>query len=368
MKPKILHLITGLDIGGAEMMLQRTLPLLTNFEHLVCFLRQENSFLVPKFRQKKIRVQLIEGSKRHFLKAIFDFRKVVKKEKPDILVTYLIQADFLGRALGKICGIKKVICSIRSSLEKPKFIPWLLLNTLTSPLVDWFLTNSQSSKEVYSKKWKIPLKKIVAIYNGIELERFNQPVDVTKKKKELKIAPQNYVIGNVGKLRKERGQRYLIEALPTALKAFPNLTLLLAGDGEERQALEKLAKDLGIKNNVMFLGNREDIPQILKTLDIFVNPSLIEGMSNALMEAMASKCAIIASNIPPNREAIENKKSGLLVLSKNPEKLASAVIYLLKKPNLRRTYSENAFQTVREKFSLQETIRELDDFFRLLSK
>lgn len=362
-KAKILHLITGLDIGGAEMMLLRTLPLLTNFENIVCYLNQKNSSLVLQFKNKGIKTELIGGNGTQLLKAIFDFHEIVKKENPDILVTYLIRADFFGRIFGKIFGVKKIVCSIRSSLQDKKFIPWLILNTLTSSLVTCFTTNSQSSKNLYSTKWHIPARKIITIYNGIEIEKFNPPLDVIQKRKDFKIAPENYIIGNIGGLRKERGQKYLLEALPCVLKTFSHLTLILVGDGKERKSLEELTEKLKIKNNLLFLGERRDIQEILKILDIFINPSLMEGMSNALIEAAASKCAIIANDIPPNREVIEHKKSGMLVPVKNPEKLATAIIELLENPDLRKTCAENAFQMAQEKFSLQKTIQELDNFF-----
>lgn len=361
-KLKILHFITGLGIGGAENVLLRTLPRLINFEHSVCYFEKKGTDLVEKFRNQGIKVYPIRD--RFFsIRAALDFRKVIRLEKPDILVTYLLRADFFGRIFGKLFGVKKIICSILSTLNEKKHIFWLILNTLTSPLVTHFLTNSKSSKILYSKKWHIPMLKITTIYTGIEIKNFDISIDNNKKRKELKIPINDYTIGCVGNLRKEKGQKYLIIALAKVLKNFPNTILLLIGDGNQRKLLEQLIDNLEIRGKVLFLGTRQDIPEILKILDIFVNSSLYEGMSNAIMEAMAAKCAIVASNIPSNRELIENKKSGLLIPAKDSQKLANAIIELLKNPELRKSYREIAFETVKVKFSIQKTIKELDEFF-----
>jgi glycosyltransferase involved in cell wall biosynthesis len=363
-KPKILHLITDLGIGGAEMILIRTLPLLTNFEHVICYFKIRDSVLVEKFEKIGIKVYPLRGKKFFFFKAILDFQRVVKSEKPDILVTYLIYADFFGRIFGRLFGIRKIICSILSSLDEKKYLPWLILNTVTSPLVTYFTTISESLKELYSKKWLISPKKIINIYTGINIEDFNKTVDISEKKEELKIPPKNYVIGCIGKLREEKGQKYLLEAIPKVLKVFPSLTLILVGGGNQRVPLEKLANDLGIKEKVLFLGDRQDVPEILKILDIFINPSFFEGMSIAILEAMASKCPIIASDIPPNREIVKNKKSGILVPAKDSRGLSEAIIGLLKNPDLRKKYGEETFSTAKTKFSIQEAIKNLDDFFQ----
>jgi len=362
-KPKILHLITGLGTGGAEMVLLRTLPELTNFEHIICYFKNRGSDLEEGFKRRKIKVYVLSGRKFIFFRSAWDFWKVIKVEKPNILVTYLLYADLFGRIFGKLFGVKKIVSSIRSTLSEGKHIPWLILNTITAPLVTHFLVNSETAKTIYSKKWFIPRSKITRIYNGVNIKQFNIFVDIRAKREELKIPNDNYILGCVGNLRKEKGQKYLLAALPKILSIFPNITLILAGDGKEKKSLKKLADNLKIKNRVLFLGIRKDIPEVLKIIDIFVNPSLFEGMSNVVLEAMTSKCAIVASDISENRELIENKKSGILVPPKKPEKLAKAIIEFLRNPDLRKKYGETAFETVQIKFPIQKTIEDSDKFF-----
>ena len=335
---KILHLIYNLGIGGAEKMMLSTLPKISDFNHLICVINFANPKMVEEFKKQNIPTIKLKGLK------IADFEKVIKNEKPDLIVTYLIYADLFGRIFGRLFGVKKIVTSIRSTYQQLKYLPFLILDCLTSFLITKYIAVSQAVKDIYVKKLKIPEEKIEIIYNGVKIEKFNIELDKNLIKEKLGIPKENFVIGNIGKLRPEKGQIYLILALTQILKEIPN------------------TKSFNLEKNVILLKERNDIPELLNCFDIFVNPSLYEGMSNSILEAMAAKIPIIASDIPSNRELIEDKKSGLLVPIKNSDKIAGAVIELLKNKNLRENFSQNAFLKV-QSFSIEKTIKKLNDFF-----
>lgn len=323
LKKKILHLITGLEIGGAEMMLQKTLPRMQgDFDNRVCCIMGHGP-IGEKLESAGVPVYYLNLRNIFDLNVIFRFKKIIHDFQPDLLITYLIHADLFGRVLGKIFGVKKIICSVRVKLIQWKYIPLLILDGLTSPLVTHYHFNSQTVALMYLKYFFLSKKKITVIPNGLEIEKYQIPVDRIAKCKEIGIPDNIPLIGCVGRLEKQKGHRYLLEAFETLLKNT-SAFLILIGDGSDREQLEILSKKLGIENSMKFLGVRNDIPEILQIMNIFVLPSLYEGMSNALMEAMASGIPIIATDIPENRELIENEVNGMLVPTKNSKKLAVA--------------------------------------------
>ncbi len=346
-------------MGGTEMMLLKTLPCLNKFENIVCTIKGPTK-IGKELEKNGINVLYLKANKKFCPQIIWKFYKIIKKEKPDILVTYLIHADILGRVFGKLFGVKKIISSVRNkSLVKKKFFLW---EKATSFLLNHYLVNSNSLKNLYISKLKISPKKITVIPNGIEIKKFSINVNKEKKRKELEFKNNDFLIGCVANLRKVKGHQYLLKALKKVTNKYPKTKLVLVGKGEERKNLEKLISDLGISKQVAFLGQRNDVPEILKIIDIFVLPTLSEGMSNVILEAMAAKCSTITTDIPENQELIENQKQGLLVPVKNPKRLAQAIIELIQHPEKRNLFSNNAFKKV-QSFSIDKTVEKLDSFF-----
>jgi glycosyltransferase involved in cell wall biosynthesis len=362
-KKKILHLITGLEIGGAEMMLLKTLPQMQDvFDNRICCITGHGP-MGEKLEKAGIVVYYLDLKNIFDLGIIWRFRKIIKEFRPEILVTYLIHADLFGRIFGRIFGIKKIICSVRVKLIQTKYLPLLFSDALTSPLVTHYHFNSQTVAEMYRKFFFLPKSKITVIPNGLEIEKYDIRINIKNKKESLGIYQDKIIIGCVAKLRKQKGYKYLVSAFAEVLKNNKDVFLLLVGDGDERENIEKQIRYLNIANDVMLLGNRDDIPEILQIIDIFVFPTLFEGMSNALMEAMAAGKPIIATDIPENRELIENKKTGLLVPIEKSVALAQSIEELLGDENERETIGNNAKQKSLENFAIDIVTSKLVRFF-----
>ena len=313
MRKKILHLITGLEIGGAEIMLLKTLPQLNKFKNTVCVIKGPTK-IGKELEENNIKVYYLKIGKKFCPQIIWKFYKIIKKEKPNILVTYLIHADIFGRIFGKLFGVKKIICFFRNKHPNKKGL--LFLEKLTSFLVSHYLANSNAVKDFYISKLKISQKKITTIPNGVEIEKFSINIDKSQKRKELGFGKNDFLIGCIANFKKQKGHQYLLKALP----------------------------------------------EILKIIDVFVLPTLFEGMPNVILEAMAAKCPIVTTNIPENQELIENKKEGLLIPVKNPKELAQAIIELIQNPEERIFFSNNAFEKVKNQFSLERTVKSLENF------
>ncbi|MRR14495.1 glycosyltransferase family 1 protein [archaeon] len=198
---------------------------------------------------------------------------------------------------------------------------------------------------------KISPRKTMTIMNGIDEDKYRITIDTSRKKEEMGINPEGPVIGLGVRLSEQKGITYLLQAMPDILKKFPGLTLLIAGEGPLEDNLKTEARDLGIHDHVVFAGPRLDMPEILQVLDLYVLPSLWEGLPMVLLEAMAAECPIVATDVGGNSMAIQNDVNGILVPSQSPSELAGAVIGLLGDKEKRSRYIRRGREIFDEKFS-----------------
>lgn len=361
-KPRIFHLITDLNIGGTEHMLLRTLPRLSGWTHIVCSLTTIGA-IGRELQEQGIRVIALEEKK---LLRPSVYRKVVRllrKEKPGILQTYLAHADIIGRFAGKRAGVERIVCSIRSKLHEARFLPMIAFYAFTSPLVDDYLFNSHTIAAWYKRRG-IPQGKITVIPNGLEVERFTRTIDREAKRRSLGIKEDALVIGCVAKLRREKGHVYLLEALKNLVKTYPRAVLLLVGGGPLEGELQQSVASQGLAAHVRFLGDRVDIPELLQIFDVFVLPTLYEGMSNTLLEAMAAGLPIVTTDIPENRELIHGGEHGILVPVKSAERIQEAVSCFIEYQEGAQRFSRNARGRVVSVFQISKTIEQLGHFYR----
>lgn len=373
-KKKILHFITGLEIGGAEMMLLKTLPRLQeDFDNRVCCIRGHGP-MGNRLEDAGVPVIYLE------LKNVFDFgvilrfRRVIKEFQPDILVTYLIHADLFGRIFGRLFGIKKIICNQRGKLLQWEFLR--LVDYATKSLVTRYVVQTKVAQQELMQKLRLPEERFMVIPNAIDTEEFNFKMDRDKKRAELSLKSDDMVITCVSKLRRGKGHEYLLEAFEQLLnpssppfqggESKRGLKLLLVGDGEQKEKLLKQVTNYTSKSNILFLGNRSDIKEILKISDIFVLATEGEGMSNAIMEAMTAGLPIITTDIPENRELVEHEKTGILVPEKDSPSLAKAMKRLTVNPAFREHLGDAARTSVKNYFDLPVVIEKMRKFLETI--
>ncbi len=346
---KVLHLITGLGMGGAERMLSKIVPLLNN-ENIVVSLTT-NGVFGKKLEEKKIRVYTLDLTVKTLPLAILKFRRIILKEKPDIINSYLIHSNLFARIFGRLFGVKRIICSVRNKhIDKP-FL--MFLDRITKKLVDVYTPNSETVAKYIIEKQGIPKDKVIVIPNGIRMERFKVKVDRKQKRKELKIKTK-HLISCIAKFEQQKGHEYLLKAVAQIKRN--DFTLVLVGDGHLFNDMKSLSKSLGIKDKVRFLGKRMDVVEILKASDFTVLPSLYEGMSNVILEAMACKCPILTTNIPENIELVNGDT--ITVPPKTVKPLANAINKMLDDITFRKKSSEKLYKRVQE-YSLEKTLEKL---------
>ena len=188
------------------------------------------------------------------------------------------------------------------------------------------------------------------VYSGINLDRFDG-AEPGRLREEFGVAPGTPVIGHVAALAGHKGQRHLIDAMPRVLEALPAARLFMVGDGNLRGQLESQARELGLQGAVTFAGFRSDVPQWLSLFDVFVMPSVLEGLCTSVLDALAAHVPVVVSDTGGLPEIVQHEQTGLLVPPAQPGPLADAIVRLLRDPELGRRLSEAGRRHVEEHFS-----------------
>lgn len=208
-------------------------------------------------------------------------------------------------------------------------------------------------------------KRAVKSFNALNLERFSQKdFDKSAKKVCLGIDPTAKVVGTVGRLAPQKGYSSLLDAAALLTRDFSQIVFLFIGDGDLKATLEDQASRLGISEQVVFLGARQDVEELIHIMDLFVNSSLWEGLPTVIMESMAARVPIVATDVGGNGELIENNTTGWLVPPNDPVQLASVIGKVLTEDEHKlSSICQRAYEHVYQRFSIQSVARQHEEFY-----
>ena len=223
---------------------------------------------------------------------------------------------------------------------------------LHAAAIDRYIAVSGEVKKRLCQTLRVPDSKIRVVRNGIRLSRFSQTAD-TAIRSTLTGGTDRPIIFTPARLHTQKGHTYLLEAA----RLLPDAVFVLAGDGPERERLEQLAQELGIEARVRFLGHRQDIPQLMASCDVFVLPSLYEGLPLTVLEAMAAGKPVVATAVGGTDEAVVHGVTGLLVPPANPTELAGAIRAMLTDRRLAVRLAESGRRRAIEEFSCETMVR-----------
>jgi glycosyltransferase involved in cell wall biosynthesis len=272
----------------------------------------------------------------------------------------------LASALLRLEGVFRIgtrRCPILIAAKRTDFSPrpgWLT-QLRYSRLVDRVTAVSAAARQALIQAG-IPPHKIQVIYSSVDCDQF-RPGCAPDLRKQLGIPVDAHVVGVVGHLTPRKGQHFLLQATPTVLARIPHTYFLFCGEGEFRQRLEQIAAALGVSKHVRFLGFLHDVRPVLRTLDVFVLPSLREALGVAILEAMAMGKPIVASRVGGITEAVEHERTGLLVPPGNAEALSQSLVRLLRAPAVREAMGHQARLRARTAFSLQLMVEETEELY-----
>jgi glycosyltransferase involved in cell wall biosynthesis len=277
--------------------------------------------------------------------------KILRQEGTQVIHSHNTQPLVDGTLGAILSGGWQRIIHTDHARQFPDKLRYMLAEWCCSHFVYRMFGVSEQTTVNLRKFERISVKKLKTIENGIDRGLFEVCIDVKAKRTELGLSHSGPVIGVVTRLEKVKGLSYLLHAMPRILTMYPSVTLLVVGEGAERRALENESAELGIQSNVVFIGCRFDIPEILQVLDVYLLPSLSEGLPMGVLEAMAAGCPVIATDVGGVPSVVADRESGLLVAPRNTRKIADAVIQLLADEQLRKQFSQRGFQKFESKFS-----------------
>jgi glycosyltransferase involved in cell wall biosynthesis len=371
---KILHLISTLSAGGAELHLLTLCRYLKRHgvELVVACLREQvkgSRLLRPDFEKENIRVVNLQADSRYDWRFLGRLARLLKVERPHILHTHLPRADLAGAFGYLLYHSVAWVSSVHAIYSVDWSGRWTLpLCNFVWRRADRVIAISHAVKDWLAEERGVPPDRLTVIQYGIEPERFARPnVDL---RKTWGLGGQA-VVGSVGRLELGKGHDCLISAMPAVLERVPNASLLIAGHdpwGYGRN-LQALIDGLSLKEQVRLVGFQGQIPSFLHALDVFALASRSEGFGQVLIEAMAAGKPVVASKIPPLTDIVVDGETGLLVEPEKPESFAQALSWLLLHAQEARHMGRQGQEHVRNHFSAQRmSVETLSLYKRLMGE
>jgi len=366
-KIKVLHLFVTLPVGGAEDLLASIVTGLdpTRFAPEVACIGAAGPVGEELRRQGYPVAALGLNPKRDaFIRLVREVRRAIKEAAPHIVHTHLYHPNLYGRLAGLRLGLKGVVASVHNAYTRIKWhrCAW---NYLLARATDRILVSSSQVYRDVRRYDRVPEKKILLLPYGIRLEELDIPLSKAQAKAILGVS--GLCLGTIGRLEEQKGQEFLLAALPEIKKHIPALNLLVIGEGRLRSRLEHQARELGISDIVHFLGTRRDLPLLYRAMDIFVLPSLWEGLPLVLLKAMAAGLPVIATRVSGAEDIIQDGDNGRLVPPRQPAALAQAVLQLQAQPELWPLWGGQARETIREHYSLEAMLTRLQTVYEELA-
>ncbi|MFH0926946.1 MAG: glycosyltransferase family 4 protein [bacterium] len=361
----ILHLRSSNGIFGAENVILNLLTYKKNdeFQHHLGVLENRNNthnYLIDKAQNKKIIVVQIDCKGRLDIKTISILRDYITRNNIQLIHCHDYKSNFYGLITARLKRIK-IITTCHNWASNTKRMK--IYKAIDKFLLRYFNEVIAVSDSVADELQRggILKEKITTIYNGVNIERFSdngfQKFYTSRLKRELNIGPDNKIIGTVGRLTSEKGHAYLIKAAKEVIQTDPNVRFLIVGDGPLMNSLRVIASYLEIDKSIIFPGAREDIVELLNLMDIFVLPSLTEGMPLALLEAMAAQRPVIATEVGGVPRVVTNNQTGLLIKPANVSAIVEGIRLLLADIEKAGLLAKSAFECVGRRFSLDEMAR-----------
>ena len=357
----ILHLITELDTGGAQMALLRFLAHHDHgrYQHKVACLYNGDRIVAQQIRALGIEVVDLGMKRPYRFDALWRFYRLLRQERPSILHCWLYHADIIGRVVGRTASVPRIITSRRDVYIGGPQREWL--KRLTVSLDHKTIAVCEAARQAELRRANSDPDKVVAIYNGVEMAQF-QHDDLSNEiiRREFAISRDAYLIGTIARLHPQKGHKQLLEAMCRLRQQHPQIYCLIAGDGTLRAELEALTETLGLSDRVIFAGNRQDTPSLLHAFDLFVLPSFWEGFPNVILEAMAAGTAVVATSVDGTPELITDGQTGRLIPPGDPQAIVQAVSQLFQDQEQAAKMATAAYQLVQANFSIKHTVAQIE--------
>ena len=366
----VLHVIDTLGLGGAERFLVGLVRELDKerFRPLVAWLSEAGPFADDLIADGIPVVGIGAGGHRD-TRALARLVRLMRQEKVCVLNTHLFVDGFYGRLAALWARVPVRVVTQQNAYDDPRLrLPsWQIwANRLLVPTTHRFIAVSQAAREYLHRVEWVPEGKITVIPNAVTLPDPPHPDRVQELRRVWLAGREGPLIGTVARLQPQKGLDVFLRAVRLLRETLPDVRAVIVGEGPLRADLEALAEQLGIADRVVFPGTRRDIPTVLAALDVFVLPSRFEGLSLALLEAMAMARPVVATAVSGTVEVIRDGETGLLVPPEAPDALAARIREMWTHPEQARRMGENARRLIVERYTIQAVARAYEEVYETL--
>lgn len=357
---RIMHVVDSLGKGGLENGLVNLISGLDAgcFEHVVCTMRGlgPNLDRLPRDRVQVFPLPKNEAAGRVQVRAL---ASAIRQFAPDVVHSRNWAAvEAVAAGWWRRCGVVHSEHGLEADVNAAEPRRRIWFRRLAFEMADRVLSVSYQLRDLHARRTGFPREKITVVHNGVDTRRFAPSVPARRRARQgLGIAPDEFCIGAVGNLLPVKDHMTLLKAIDGFAKAGGRWRLLLAGEGSERPKLEAFVQGHPEwRPRVSFLGSCNDIPDLLNALDVYVLPSLTEGISNSLLEAMATGLPVVVTDAGGNPEVVD-PESGFLFPPGDVRQLAEHLTLLRGNPERRLALAERALARVRDQFSMNSMVR-----------
>ena len=351
----MLQLLATGGSGGAQESYSGLLLGLDRSRYEVRALSLSAGSAVQRLRSLGVPVEVLDETDDEL--AVRELVAWLRREEIDLLHAHMFRAEVIGTRAAVAAGTAVIVATVHSSRVRSAE-DMRLLASLT-PSMDRLIVPSEAIARKVRAEGRAGAR-FAVVPNGIDLSRFTGPVRPCALRDEHGIPADAPLLGVVARLEPEKGHRHLIEAMPAILQASPDARLAVIGEGSEADALRAQADSLGVASRVVFTGRREDVSALTADFTIAVLPSLREAQGISLLEAMARRVPVVASDVGGIPEVVTDGSDGRLVPPGDAAALAAAIVELLGDPELRRRLGDAGHDTVADRFSIQAQVRRIE--------
>jgi glycosyltransferase involved in cell wall biosynthesis len=311
-----------------------------------CDARAPHTEVAEEARRLGLTVEIVTCNGRIDRTTLKQIRQLVKKHGIDVIHPHGYKADLYTYAAALPDRVALLATSHNWPSRSWNMRAYAALDRLALTRFDGVVAISDPIYKIL-RRWGVPQDKLVTIGNGVDIEQFENAEPTLRQE----INSDGALVGFVGRFVPDKGGSFLLQAAQRVLASRPNAQFVLVGEGPSRADWQQLASKLGIAPSVIFTGRRNDMPGVYASLDVVVLPSLVESLPMCILEAMAARKPVIATEVGAIPSVIMPQRTGLILKPGDVDGLARAILQLLNNPSLAQELGQNAHTHVRQHFS-----------------
>ena len=364
---RVLYTVNRMDVGGSQTHLLQVLRLLDRerFDPVLCCLTGKGALLDVA---RATGTTVISGGLSRLKSprtpaALARLASLMRRERFDVVHNYLLRANVIGTLAARLARVPVVLTSKRGCHERRGLE--MVGARLSNRLADCVTANAEAVREFIHEHEGCPLEKMVVIPSGIDTERF-APLPPDDFKSRLGLPADAVVVGSLTRMRVRKGVEEFLRAMGEICRTRPNVHVVIAGDVEDDDAVQTMVAETGLAGRLHLLGRRSDIPEVLSAFDVFVLSSHNEGMSNAILEAMAMEKPVVVTAVGGTVEIVSEGETGHLVPPHEVEPLRRGIERVLDDPAAGRRMGVRGRQVVLDGYSSRAMVRQMEALYTQL--